>query len=380
MKKKRIKWIDGLKLFACCFVFFSHFQGFFYSSCNVDLGYGNALKYFLDSPVNFLKNGNYWMCVFCIISGFFACKKKVESAKTLVSTLFSRYMRFVIPLFFANVMAYIISRTIGFQTQKYGEIFQNEWIKEYYDFKITLWIVVRASLKMTCELNSPLWMLKPLFIGTCAIYVLKYLLSKINAFWINSIVVVGFSCILLFLPQIHENYLYTWITCLGCFLHVILERESFKINNKAMIAGGFIICFLSPWLINVVLINELQKHVTVASFIINYLNAVMGLCFLILVENSGVIKKFLESKTLMKFNGLSFGIYLFHWLLISSFSLVIYEALISYFNINIVFLIDFALTLGVVGALAFVFHSIIENNIGKCQNRIKEYIVTIVKR
>jgi peptidoglycan/LPS O-acetylase OafA/YrhL len=380
MKKKRIKWIDGLKLFACCFVFFSHFQGFFYSSCNVDLGYSKVLKLFLDSPVNFLKNGNYWMCVFCIISGFFACKKKVESAKNLVYSLFSRYIRFVIPLFLANIMAYIISGTIGFYTQKYGEIFQNDWIKQYYDFKITFWIVIRATLKMTSELDSPLWMLKPLFLGTCVIYVLKYLLSKMNAFLVNGLVIVGYSCIFCFFPQIHENYLYAWITCLGCFLHVILDKEYVKINNKAIITGGFFACFLSPWLINGVLVSEIQKHVMVAPYVVNYLNAIMGLCLLIFVENSGGIKKFLESETLMKLNGLSFGIYLFHWLLISSFSLVIYEALIYYFNINIVFLIDFALTLGVVGALAFAFHSIIENNIGKCQNRIKEYIVTIVKR
>ena len=79
MEKKRMDWIDGLKLIACVCVFFSHYQGFFFGACRADLGCGSVFKRIMGSSYNIFSNGNFWLCMFCLISGYFACKKRVIS-------------------------------------------------------------------------------------------------------------------------------------------------------------------------------------------------------------------------------------------------------------------------------------------------------------
>lgn len=361
VKTKRLYWIDGIKLFACFFVFFSHFQGFFFESCKIDMGYSKVMDVFLSNPCNFLKNGNFWMCLFCVVSGYFASSKKIENIKDLLSTIFKRYFRFFIPLLAANFFAFIVANTIGFYTQKYGVIFKNDWLMEYYNFKVTLWIVVRASIKLTSELNSPLWMLRPLFFGTCAIYVINYLSYKTSKKLVYIVSLLCCGIIVFFFPEFHNTYLYSFVTCFGVLVRIICDKKLLKIDKWYINILFIMLTFLAPYWISVRLIDIIGGHITVASYITKYLNAIYAVILLLTINNMKNVKEVLEYRVFRMGQKLSFGIYVTHWIVISSFSLLLYERLSNQIQANMMFWMNFFITTVVVLVLSILFHVIIEN-------------------
>ncbi len=71
---KRIKWLDGIKGIAAIGVFTHHFLLDFlqstYSGSRVSAHISAELEYgFAQSPLSVLVNGNFWVCMFCLISG-----------------------------------------------------------------------------------------------------------------------------------------------------------------------------------------------------------------------------------------------------------------------------------------------------------------------
>lgn len=375
MEKKRIYWIDGLKFLACLCVFFSHFQGFFLGLCDKDLGYSVQFRSIMESPFNILKNGNLWVCMFCIISGYFASKKKIDSLKKLLLTIWNRYLRFLIPFFVVNLLAYILCHTVGFQTQKYGQILGNSWFGEFYNFNVTLWVVIRASIKLTSELNSPLWMILQLFIGTCAIYFCKYLLSKISAKYVNVIVIIGYLVIVIGFPGIHASYLYSILTCMGALLNVIWEKKIWRVKSTLLnsVCLGTVFLMVS-WGQNALVQTfsiQLPEHAT------NYMNAIYALLFLIIMEKVQECKNVLSSSIFRKFATLSFGIYVLHWLVLSTFSLWFYGVLQGKIAIEGIFISNLIITTIVVLIGAKVFYEIVEKRLMKVPGSIYQMVKKI---
>lgn len=360
MEKKRMDWIDGLKLVACVCVFFSHYQGFFFGACRADLGYGSVFKRIMGSSYNIFTNGNFWMCMFCVISGYFACKKRVETIKDLIAAIFNRYFRFFIPVLGANLVAFLFAHLLGFDTQKYSMIFDNSWIGEYYDFKVTLWIVVRASIKLTCELNSPLWMLRPLFFGTCFIYVCKYLLGRVKSVYVNTLVFAIWIILLVFFPHVHDIYLYSFITCMGCFLKVIWDKNLLHIEKQWVNIGILISLWVLLGSIQGLLFHAIEQKITIASYVNNYFNTLYSFFLLVAVNNHEKIKQGLGSGIFKQGQNLSFGIYVMHWLVISSISLKIYGLFISYMPVILVFFLNLVISFGIICILAVLFHELVE--------------------
>ena len=377
MEKKRIYWIDGLKLFACMCVFYSHFQGFFMGLCENDMGYGTTFQTILESPFNIFKNGNLWMCMFCVISGYFASKKNVDSFRKLLSAICKRYLRFVIPFFVVNLLTYVLYYTVGIPTAKYGDLFGNSWFGEFYDFKITLWIVLRASLKLTSELNSPLWMILPLFVGTCFIYLCKYLLEKMPAGIVNSFVVAVAVVVIVYFPGIHDAYLYTFITCMGAFLGVIIEKNLWK--NTSMLVNSLILLFIY------FMLGYAQDKiiscipVQLPQCTVNYLNAVYSIVLLTVISQLQGVQRFF-SKPFFKKNGkLSFGIYVLHWLALSIFSLYFYGLLEGKISTAVLFLVNFIVTSVVVAIGAKIFNECVEQRLMKVPDQLMERLIKRLK-
>lgn len=363
MEKKRVYWIDGLKLIACICVFFSHYQGVFFEKCQIKPEYHWLLQSFLASSFNLFKNGNLWMCMFCVISGYFAAKKEIKDLKALGKAIIMRYLRFLLPLLVVNISALLIANTIGFPNQQYGEILTNTWVSGYYNFKITLWIAVRASIKLSSELNSPLWMIYPLFIGTCLIYVYKYLCNKCNTKLINIIVCVVWLVLLIAFPSVHACYLYTIITMFGCILKAIWDKEVIKWRNPILhILVLAILLFVIGYGQNYIL-GQMKKYMLIPDYTVNYLNGIYAIIFLMVVHNFDGIKKFLETKWMRKGKDLSFGIYVTHWLVIFSVSLYVYGWLVKRVNVTMAFWIDLLITSVIVFLLANLFHKIVEKRI-----------------
>lgn len=81
-------------------------------------------------PLGMIINGEFWICVFAILSGYLLNKKNIRNGKDLIKICINRYFRFVIPFFFANLFVYFLYSFVGFSAQKCGMIINNESMLE----------------------------------------------------------------------------------------------------------------------------------------------------------------------------------------------------------------------------------------------------------
>ena len=172
--KKRLEWIDGLKFIACFIVFLGHYVSAFSFAIPNETFSQTIWKLFY-----FIVFGNWWVYVFCIISGYFAAIKHIISGRHLFILIFNRYIRFIFPVFCGNIIVYLISCTFGFHNYELGQVYQSSFLMEPYKNPLTLLGTVKSALLLNNEYIGPLWVLRDIFMGTCFIYVFSYLQRKI---------------------------------------------------------------------------------------------------------------------------------------------------------------------------------------------------------
>lgn len=93
-------------------------------------------------------NGEFWVCVFAILSGYLLNKKDIRNGADLIKICINRYFRFVIPFFFANFFVYLLYNFVGFSAQKCGMIVNNQWLLNQYTNAIDFISVVKNSLML----------------------------------------------------------------------------------------------------------------------------------------------------------------------------------------------------------------------------------------
>lgn len=379
-QKKRIEWLDGLKWIACFMVFFSHFYGFFYGKCDVKPRLHSALAAFLDSSYNIFINGNFWMCMFCVISGYFAYKKEIKSFGELLIALVNRYLRFFLPFLCVNFLALLLARTIGFQNGVYSTILPNAWVGEYYNFTATPWIALRASIKLSAELDCPLWMIYPLFVGTCFLYVCKYLQTKIKPVYVNG-GMIGVLVVIWVLPSLREKYLYSIVTALGCFLAIIWDKKWFAFRRPWIHAIALALVFIMIGGLQSKLLIYLGQWISIPEGSLNVWNGIYALIMLITIANASGIQKVLEAPIIRKGKNLSFALYVLHWLVLSAISLPLYGKLMDVgWNVTAVFGINFILTTVLLILVSVLYYETVERLVAIVMKRWNTGIARIKNR
>ena len=179
--KGRQLWIDNIKLIACVAVFWRHFYSSFYGQLK-DTSWLNdsdiCVVFVMQHILNILFNGGWWVFVFCLISGWLAWRKNINTIEDLAKALLHRYIRFVLPVLIANCFVVVIGKTIGFHAFEVGTTIGNEWLAGNYTSTPQANHILKSALLLNNEYVGPLWVLLYIFVGTCAIYCLKYLSYK----------------------------------------------------------------------------------------------------------------------------------------------------------------------------------------------------------
>lgn len=184
----REKWIDNIKFFAAIGVFLCHYvEVFAVSGAGVPNWLGTVNRY----PFSLIINGQFWVCVFAILSGYLLNKRNIKSVGNLIKVCINRYYRFVIPFFFANLFVFFLSRIIGFSAEACGIIIENEWIMHQYTEHINLINVVKNSIILGSELNSSFWIISHMLIGSWLIYISNYICYKLNDERIKVVIAIG---------------------------------------------------------------------------------------------------------------------------------------------------------------------------------------------
>ena len=112
---KRIDWIDGLRGIACLGVFVYHFLRYTFPA-TYD---GNAenIKVFnsevvcSNNPLAFIVNGNFYVCLFFLISAFVLSLQVIDkqNKKDIAVMLFKRYPRLALPVTIIGINRYTYS-------------------------------------------------------------------------------------------------------------------------------------------------------------------------------------------------------------------------------------------------------------------------------
>ena len=127
-REKKMDWQSEAN--CCRGVFLGHFVKAF--------GEGNRIiipQFFLwieRYPFSGILNGEFWVIVFCLLSGWLISRKKPRSLKSLFKTIINRYLRFAVPLLFVNSLIYCVGKTIGFSATECGSLMGNNWFASQY--------------------------------------------------------------------------------------------------------------------------------------------------------------------------------------------------------------------------------------------------------
>ena len=287
--------------------------------------------------------------MFFILSGFFAAGKEIRTLRELLKAVLDRYLRLMVPIGIVNVLCFLLAHAGAFPTAEAAELLHSSWLKSYYivlpsvrdllHATFTLyWDPSRASL-----LNGPMWMIKFLFLGSCLVYVSRYITSKAGT-------IAGLLFLLLTGGALqyfsHDPNIYQVnVTSAGVLLRILQERKPDPADGPAGIL--WTAAAIAPVLL------EMGYWSTVHRFFRHHLPALAPLfvwstvwCFLyafvllLAAGRSGPVRRLLECRLLRILSPLSFGIYLLHWPLLASVSLRLYLALVNRVSYSRIFVLE----------------------------------------
>lgn len=355
----RLKWIDNLKLIAATGVFVCHYTEAFAMQ--------NAGNYLLPQwlitgyryPLSMLINGEFWVCVFCVLSGYLLAGKQIDSVHIWFKTCINRYFRFLIPFTFANLLVWIIQNTFGFYSKMCGNLIQNTWLMNQYVTKYTLIEVMQNSIILGSDLNSCFWIIRHMFVASCFIYLTNYICYKYQIYVIKYIFLLAF---LLFPPTYFIGCVY-----LGSILPKVSVEQKEKIQNKKIFLFILSILMMSGTQ------NFISDCIGVSILKINqYWELFYAAIIIVCIYSSNYLSDIFGKLKWNKFAKQSLTIYLLHWPVICSFSAWCFITFIDNQRSYIVlYLLIFLVTLIVLEIVVYVYSYLID----KMSNRILEKIV-----
>jgi len=304
---ERLKYIDGYKGIACLCIMLGHFCGIYKYSSDISAIQNGFMDVLTRRPFSFFTDENFWLVFFMLVSGYLCAKSafwKIENLLSLIRYCAARFFRLAIPILFSCLIIYIIQITLGFHGYKLENIIHNKWFTSGYQEHLGIFDVAVSPFK-TLVLGEnvfvpPYWCLRDILEGTVIIYISDYIammfekhLNKIGIYFVTIMAFSG-AMILLVKPLVI-------VVLMGSLLS-LFENYIEKVHIPVPI------CYLmlfAPVLAFEIRINSLSIAIC------------FGLC-LIGIKRISVIQKALEARP-MKFLGeLSWGIFSYHWAILSS--------------------------------------------------------------
>jgi peptidoglycan/LPS O-acetylase OafA/YrhL len=127
---KYYKQLDGIKGIACFAVMLGHMYGAFLS--------GNVGEAHFDFDSNIilkifnvlLLNGSFWVCVFCVISGFLYAGIEGLNQYSLHKKLLHRYVNLSLPVLICAMLIVALEKSGLFYHTEYYLLTGNQWLVE----------------------------------------------------------------------------------------------------------------------------------------------------------------------------------------------------------------------------------------------------------
>lgn len=214
---KRIHYIDGIKGIACLGVFFHHLIIQILPAAYTGLKSESILPgdYLLGgSPLGILINGNFWVCMFIMISSFLLAKQTfayADDRRKMSELILKRYPRLMLPVLCVNLLClavyYILSKGIGLEISNPLEASVLGCLKmSLFDIWFTEDVTVMGY-----------WMMNILFIGSFISVLLSAAINGCKKFKILLSLAIG--CVLTLINT------YFLAVVLGVVLELVSQNE-----------------------------------------------------------------------------------------------------------------------------------------------------------
>lgn len=303
---ERMKWIDGIKGIACVGIFYHHFLLRYAPESYYGESAGNSAFciYLSESPLGFLINGNFWVFLFLLISGYVVCRRVVNTKYEEIPVFaVSRYLKLAMPIFICETFYYVFYKLkIGGG----GQLFTEE--DQIHSFLI---VPENAFIKVLffgdTTFAGAFWMMNIIFIGGLFVIAISAVGKKNKRLlmWIFMIV----SAAMLF----RHSYYYS-IVYFGAFLYIFLD--SFKGTCPAFLkAAGLVLgVFFGGYPTGVVPQRGVYKYITFSFFnenaaVWHWLAAIL---IFVSVFYCKRMKDILEIKSIQWIGGISYIFFVFH--------------------------------------------------------------------
>ena len=363
---KREKWLDAIKGIACIVVFFSHF---YLTFCSESVLLNRVLSI---KPLQILVNGNYAVCLFLMISAYvisvpvYTC----HSLDRIRQTAFKRYLRLMLPVFFASALSFILSRTVGYYNLQAADLLNNPWLKEFFTQKLTAADLLHSSLigvwwQGDNSFNGPFWMLRTLFLGTFLVIILAVITSgeKTKKAYAGGVLAL-MLCVYL------EVNVYDGCLVFGTLLAFLKCRTNLFEPRRRKKGSKYLTVFLlGASLFLPSFQNELTSFFSKYEIFPAYFsdpafyNGSAGFLLLFsLMGLPGIQNRLGSSRSLDRISRISFSVYLLHWPVICSFSCWFYVRFGA--DATGAFpVVLFLLTAAMVTAASKIFYELIEKKL-----------------
>jgi peptidoglycan/LPS O-acetylase OafA/YrhL len=378
---KKLAYIDGLKGLGALMVYLSHFVfAFYYAAYSLQPEHANTvggIEITLGkTPLNILYNGNFAVRLFLVVSGFVLCIgyfKTRDKMKLKVGAV-KRYFRLA-PLILISNMLIVILMYFGCYHNSETAVFTKslDWFYGFNHFTPSLSEAFYESL-IGCfvngsnDYNGVLWTIPYLFWGALIVYLAAYLLGEISFRYIAYGVML-----LVLLRTDFAGIIFGFIICDFWYTQEKwLERYSRYpvIPILIFILGCYFASYPSIGISMEGTIYSILGTPKVVTF--HLLGAVLIVAG-ILGCNS--LQKLFGCRPLQYLGKVSYSIYLWHFLVIATFSSWFFGMFKGIVGYQITVFIDFILTTLLVLIISRLSEKYLET-LGKyMENRIVKLMV-----
>lgn len=334
MEKKQtgyIYWINGLRGIACIMIFLHHFLVGFFPATYYGVGvvsHGNgAWDVFLSqSPLGVFINGNFWVCVFCVLSALVQSYKiyHSEDLGELPYDMAKRYFRLALPVFCVSCIVYLMLKLETFGNIQAGAVTQSPWIMSYYQVKasvkdVFLSAFVNVWTQGDTTFSNAFWMLQYILWGSY----LTYMLALVTRNRRPRILVLYLGLIVLFINR--NVYMTAFVA--GCFVAYEMTYysgrfwDSLWLGVTELVAGLFMGGYPTG-----VAPSNIYRYLTWMPY--ERWHILGALFFVLGIIHLKPMRQLLETRVSLFFGKISFAVYLVHIPVV--FSLGTYAFLWSY--------------------------------------------------
>lgn len=366
---ERIKWLDGLKGLFCIGIFYHHFLLRYVPESYYGQSIGQCSKlclYLSESPLGVLINGNFYVFIFILISGYVVCRRTINVKPDEIGVfVVKRYLKLAIPLLLCEIFYYVF-----YESGVEGLFTETDNIKSF------LIVPENALIKVLCygdtTFAGAFWMMNVIFVGGLLVIVIATIGWKNKKY-----AMYVFGCVSLAMLS-QKSYYFSVLfagACLNCFFDLVQVNNSSIINVVGVLLGlllggyptgklpGDLTWRFFGWEGGGIYELLILPFTNDSAYIWHWL---ASLILFISIYNGKWIKKILETKTLQWLGSLSYIFYVFHNLMRKLFNPLYYLVLNHFGSRTIAVFVDSSIVLISLLIVCEIYRhiiSIIENRI-----------------